>query len=96
LIEEVGTLAAHVWSFEPDRRSRPATLDAEALMGLGVAPEAQALSKDLKRRGWSFVGPTTVYSAMESIGLVNDHVDACYIRTEVAQARGSFVPPGRG
>ena len=93
LAREVGSLAAHVWSFEPDERTRPSRLDWAALMQLGVSPETTALSKDLKRRGWSFVGPTTVYSAMESIGLVNDHVDGCHIRVEVEEARANFARP---
>ena len=93
LLRDVGSLAAHVWSFEPDAKSRPKKLDWEALMQLGASPEAKALSKDLKRRGWAFVGPTTVYSAMESIGLVNDHVDACHFRAEVERERAGFVRP---
>jgi len=100
LVEELGSLAAHVWSFEPDAGSRPASLDWATLLQLGTSPEAGGLSKDLKRRGWSFVGPTTVYSAMESIGVVDDHVDGCHFRREVEEARAAFVRPrlarGRG
>jgi DNA-3-methyladenine glycosylase I len=95
LIEEAGTLAAHVWSFEPTPESRPASLDWNALVQLGSVPEAKALSKDLKRRGWAFVGPTTVYSTMESIGLVNDHVVACDFRGEVEDERRRFKRPRR-
>jgi DNA-3-methyladenine glycosylase I len=93
LVEEIGSLAAYVWSFEPDVRSRPASLDWATLVRLGVSPEAAALSKDLKRRGWSFVGPTTVYSTMEAIGLVDDHVAACYFRPEVEKERARFTRP---
>lgn len=93
LVDEVGSLAAHVWSFEPDVRSRPESLDWTTLLQLGVSSEATSLSKDLKRRGWSFVGPTTVYSTMESIGLVNDHVDGCHFRGEVEKARAPFPRP---
>jgi DNA-3-methyladenine glycosylase I len=93
LVEETGSLAAHVWSFEPDVASRPKRFDWEALMKAGVAPEAKALSKDLKKRGWAFVGPTTVYSAMESIGLVNDHVAACHLRADIDAARERFRRP---
>ena len=93
LVDEVGSLAAHVWSFEPDVGSRPELLDWATLVQLGVSPEAKLLSKDLKRRGWSFVGPTTVYSTMESIGLVNDHVAACHFRGEVEEARADFARP---
>jgi DNA-3-methyladenine glycosylase I len=93
LVKEVGSLAAYVWSFEPNTQSRPASLDWATLVDLGVSPEAKALSKDLKRRGWSFVGPTTVYSTMESIGLVDDHVDGCHVRPEVEATRASFARP---
>jgi DNA-3-methyladenine glycosylase I len=94
LVNEVGSLAAHVWSFEPDGSSRPESLDRPTLTQLGVSPEAKALSKDLKRRGWSFVGPTTVESTMESIGLENHHVDRCHFRSEVEDARTAFTRPG--
>jgi DNA-3-methyladenine glycosylase I len=93
LVDEVGSLAAYVWSFEPDARSRPGSLDWATLIRLGVSPEARALSTDLKRRGWSFVGPTTVYSAMESIGLVNDHVEKCSFRREVEKVQAGFTRP---
>jgi DNA-3-methyladenine glycosylase I len=56
-------------------------------------PDGSALSKDLKRRGWRFVGPTTVYAFMQAMGLVNDHVEGCASRTAVQQARGRFSPP---
>ncbi len=93
LVKQFGSLAAHVWSFEPDTASRPASLDWPTLTQLPLNPEAKALSKDLKRRGWSFVGPTTVYSAMESLGVVNDHMDACYIRRDVERDRKRFKRP---
>jgi DNA-3-methyladenine glycosylase I len=93
LAEEHGSLAAFVWSFEPDERSRPRSLDRAALAGLSTSAEARAMSADLKRRGWSFVGPTTVYAFMQSMGLVNDHVDRCAVRGEVARARARFARP---
>jgi DNA-3-methyladenine glycosylase I len=93
LVDEMGSLGAYAWTFEPDGGSRPAVLDAAALMGMTTAPEAVAMSKDLKRRGWSFVGPTTVYSFMEAMGLVNDHVDACGLRDEVETERLRFERP---
>lgn len=68
-------------------------MDWPTLTKLPLNPEAKALSKDLKKRGWSFVGPTTVYSAMESVGLVNDHMDACYVRPAVDRDRKRFRPP---
>ena len=93
LVKDVGSLASHVWSFEPDATSRPVSLDWPTLINLPPSAEAKALSKDLKKRGWSFVGPTTVYSAMESLGLVNDHMDACYLRPAVERDRKRFGRP---
>jgi DNA-3-methyladenine glycosylase I len=93
LIEEFGSLAAYVWSFEPKDRSRPDSLDWKTLVQMGPSEEAKAISKDLKRRGWVFVGPTTVYSAMESIGLVNDHLTGCHVRDDVERERSLFWRP---
>jgi DNA-3-methyladenine glycosylase I len=93
LVEEAGSLATYVWSFEPKPESRPKTLDWSALKQMTASAEALALSKDLKKRGWSFVGPTTIYSFMEAMGLVNDHVSACGLRDEVEQERSRFVRP---
>jgi DNA-3-methyladenine glycosylase I len=96
LVDEFGSLAAYLWSFEPEGDSRPKRLDRAALMEMTTSEEAIAMSKDLKRRGWSFVGPTTVYSMMESIGLVNDHLSDCAFRDEVERARASFQRPLAG
>ena len=85
LIAEAGSLAAYVWSFEPKPASRPRVLTREALAGMATSPESIALSKDLKRRGFSFVGPTTVYAFMQSMGLVNDHVADCAFRPAAAE-----------
>jgi DNA-3-methyladenine glycosylase I len=93
LVDEFGSLAAYVWRFEPDPRSRPAVLDQATLLQLGWSPESKALSKDLRRRGWSFVGPTTVYSFMEAMGLVNDHLERCDVRAEVERDRRAFQRP---
>lgn len=93
LIDEFGSLAAYAWSFEPDERPRSWTADRVALMNLGTSAEATAMSKDLKRRGWSFVGPTTVYSFMEAMGLINDHMNRCGIRDQVEDARKRFRRP---
>ena len=92
-LAEFGTLATYFWQFEPDARSRPRRLTPEVLGALTTSPESVALSKDLKRRGWTFVGPTTVYAFMQAMGLVNDHVHGCTIRKEVSAARASFRPP---
>lgn len=95
LIQEHGSLAAYVWSFEPAHEARPARLDHATLVTLGTTPESKAMSKDMKRRGWSFVGPTTAYAAMQAMGLVNDHIEGCRARAEVDRARASFVRPAR-
>ena len=95
LIEDEGSLAAYVWSFEPDAASRPPVIDERTLTEMTTSPEAIAMSKDLKRRGWSFVGPTTLYSFMEAMGLVNDHVAGCSLRAEVEDERARFVRPRR-
>ena len=93
LSDEFGSLAAYAWGYEPDSSSRPPVLDREALEALGTSPESVAMSNDLRRRGWSFVGPTTVYSFMEAMGLVNDHVVKCRIGDEVEEARARFKRP---
>ncbi len=90
LDHEFGSLAAYVWRFEPSPAARPRVLDHAALQHLGPAPEATALSKDLRRRGWAFVGPTTVYAFMQAMGLVNDHLDRCDIRAEAERDRAAF------
>jgi DNA-3-methyladenine glycosylase I len=93
LVEAEGSLAAYVWRFEPDPASRPRKLTWAALLEMAQTPESTALSKDLKRRGWRFVGPTTVYAFMQAMGLVNDHVEGCAGRAASASARESFSPP---
>ncbi len=85
LVETEGSFAAYVWRFEPERQAQPSQL--------AQTPESQALAKDLKRRGWRFVGPTTAYAFMQAMGLVNDHLHGCDARAEVEQARVTFVPP---
>ncbi|HEY0591181.1 MAG TPA: DNA-3-methyladenine glycosylase I [Thermoanaerobaculia bacterium] len=89
LAEEAGSLAEYFWSWEPDRRGRPKRITRAALMTLAKSPESIALSKDLKRRGWTFVGPTTIYAFMQAMGLVNDHLDGCAIRRRAEAARTS-------
>ena len=86
LREEFGSLSAYAWRFEPAPRSRPKRLTLAALKALGSSPESVAMSKDLKKRGWSFVGPTTVYAFMQAMGLVNDHIEGCHVRALAAQA----------
>jgi DNA-3-methyladenine glycosylase I len=90
--EEFGSLASYLWRFEPPRRRRPVRLgDIPA-----STPESTAFSKDLKKRGWTFVGPTTVYAFMQARGLVNDHLDGCAYWERVEAARAAFVNPTGG
>ena len=93
LVEEAGSLAGFFWRFEPAPEARPARIDYATLMALPKTPESTALSKELKRRGWSFVGPTTVYAFMQAMGLVNDHLEGCASRAEVEAARDRFQRP---
>ena len=93
LVASEGSLAAYFWRFEPDAKSRPKRFDWATLRAMPTTPESIALSKDLKKRGWSFVGPTTVYAFMQAMGLVNDHLEGCYCRAEVEKARKTFKRP---
>ena len=95
LLEAEGSLAAYVWSFEPDPGERPSRLDWATLQTMATTPASTALAKDLKRRGWRFVGPTTAYAFMQAMGLVNDHLDGCVTHDEAATARAAFTPPDR-
>lgn len=83
LVAEQGSLAAYIWRFEPEG-------DHE---NLTESPASKALSKDLKKRGWKFVGPTTMHAFMQSMGLINDHAPQCVTHAEVAAARRRFKPP---
>jgi DNA-3-methyladenine glycosylase I len=89
---EFGSLAAYVWRFEPAAEGRAEPVTAEAIAAETEA--SRALSKDLRRRGFSFVGPTTCYAFMQAMGLVNDHVEHCFCRAEVDDARAAFRRPG--
>ena len=93
LIEERGSLASYFWSYEPATEARPETVTHGWLMQQATSPESLALSKDLKKRGWSFVGPTTAYAFMQAMGLVNDHVEECFCRAGVENERSKFVRP---
>jgi DNA-3-methyladenine glycosylase I len=93
LVDEVGSLAAHVWKFEPGPASRPRKLTWATLRAMATTPESIALSKDLKRRGFTFVGPTTIYAFMQAVGIVDDHVDGCAIRPRAERARRAFERP---
>lgn len=89
LVEQEGSLATFVWRYEPDaeRLARPQTASTSAA--------SIALSTDLKKQGWKFIGPTTVYAFMQAMGLINDHVEDCVIRRKVERARENFRRPGR-
>ncbi len=77
LRDECGSLAEYFWRWKPDQSSRPRPITRETLKGMATTAESVALSKDLRRRGWTFVGPTTIYAFMQAMGLVNDHVEDC-------------------
>lgn len=93
LREEAGSLAAYFWRFEPDPTERPARLDHAALTSMASTQHSAALAKDLKKRGWSFVGPTTVYAFMQAMGMVNDHIEGCATRAKVERDRKAFKRP---
>ena len=87
LQREFGTLARYFWQYEVDVSKRPKKLTVDVLRTFTTAPEAIALSKDLKKRGWKFVGPTTMYAFMQAMGLVNDHQHDCHVRKEIDTLR---------
>ena len=84
LRDEHGSLASYFWRWQPGPSTRPRKVTRAALMGMPVTQESTALSKDLRKRGWTFVGPTTIYAFMQAMGLVNDHVHDCFVR-EIAE-----------
>ncbi len=90
VVKEFGSLAAYIWSWEP--QSSPDPPNGKAALPAST-PESAALAKDLKRRGWSFVGPTTVYAFMQSMGLVNDHIAGCFARSECDAERAALTRP---
>ena len=84
IIQEHGSLTTYFWSFEPNKKN------LKKPQSQTVSAESIALSKDLKKRGWKFVGPTTVFAFMQAMGLINDHVEDCFIRTKVNNSRKKF------
>ena len=84
---EFGSLSRYFWSFEPAAAERPARMDYATLRANPTSPTSVRLSKDLKKRGWTFVGPTTVYAFMQAMGLVNDHIEGCCCREAVEALR---------
>ena len=93
LAAELGSLATFFWSFEPPAAERPRRMTHAALMQMSSTPTSVALSRDLRRRGWTWVGPTTCYAFMQAVGLVNDHLEGCDARAEVEAARERFRRP---
>jgi len=93
LVGETGSLARFVWHLEPEAKSRPRHLDLATLRTMSTTPASVTLSKELKRRGWTFVGPTTMYAFMQGVGIVNDHLDGCFCRAEVEAERRRFKRP---
>lgn len=87
LVKEEGSIAAYIWSYEPKEIDLPDPQTAS------TSNESIALSKALKKKGWKFVGPTTVYAFMQAMGLINDHVYDCVIRNKVEKAREKFIRP---
>ncbi|WTG23244.1 DNA-3-methyladenine glycosylase I [Streptomyces decoyicus] len=81
-----GELDGLIWSYAPDRAGRPVPRTISDLQP--VTPESTALAKDLKKRGFRFVGPTTAYAMMQACGLVNDHLADCHVRQTVEAAAG--------
>lgn len=87
LVQQEGSLAAYIWRFEPRERAAP---NADP-----TSPASVALSKDLRKRGWRFVGPTTMHAFLQAMGLINDHAEDCALRAEAIAARAAFRSPGR-
>jgi DNA-3-methyladenine glycosylase I len=90
---EFGSLAGLVWAFEPKSEERPQHISMETLRAMPHTPSSSALSKELRRRGFTFVGPTTSYAFMQAMGLVNDHVDECFCRSACEAERRALVRP---
>ena len=93
LVDEAGSLAAFFWSFEPGAHELPDTFSWEVLSRLGKTEISTTISRQLKKRGWTFVGPTTVYAFMQAMGLVNDHIEGCVCRAEVETMRARLKRP---
>ena len=89
VVAQNGSLAAFIWQYEPD----------EAELGepqtASTSPTSVRLSKDLKKLGWKFVGPTTVFAFMQAMGLINDHAEGCAMRGKAESARRAFKRPGQ-
>ncbi len=89
LIDECGSLAGYIWKYEPKTQREHVTRRSIPVH----TPESVAMSKDLKRRGWTFVGPTILYAMMQAVGVVNDHLTGCDIGLRVPRTRGRPIRP---
>ncbi|MEM8805256.1 MAG: DNA-3-methyladenine glycosylase I [Cyanobacteria bacterium P01_G01_bin.38] len=90
---DYGSLATYFWQYEPTPDERPQQFDHGTLLQLSKTAKSIALSRDLKKRGWSFVGPTTAYAFMQAMGLVNDHLEGCFCRNHLETVRQQFQRP---
>ena len=93
LVDETGSLARWLWAFEPGDEERPAVVDLAYWTGNPTSPASVRLSKALKKRGWTFVGPTTMYALMQAMGMVNDHLEGCACRSRIEELRCLFKRP---
>ena len=93
LVQESGSLAKWLWSFEPAPEERPAVVDLAYCKANPTSPASVRLSKALKKRGWTYVGPTTMYALMQAMGMVNDHLEGCVCRERVEDQRRLFRRP---
>jgi DNA-3-methyladenine glycosylase I len=96
LRDECGSLAAYFWRYRPAPASRPRRVTWAALRRMSTTPESVALSRDLRRRGWTYVGPTTLYAFMQAVGIVNDHLDGCAFREGAERESRAFARPPAG
>ncbi|GJL85565.1 MAG: DNA-3-methyladenine glycosylase I [Micavibrio sp.] len=92
-IDELGSLGTYFWGFAPAPKSRPKKVNYKTLIAMPDTEESKALSKDLKKRGFKFVGPTTMYAHMQAMGMVNDHLEGCCMRETVEKERKAFKRP---
>lgn len=93
LVEECGSLAAWLWQFEPAPQTRPSQVTLADLQANTTSAASVKLSRALKQRGWSFVGPTTMYALMQATGMINDHLTGCHCRDMIEQQRQQIIRP---
>ncbi|KTC62624.1 3-methyladenine DNA glycosylase [Pseudomonas fluorescens ABAC62] len=93
LVDETGSLARWLWAFAPTEHERPAVVDLAYVAANPTSPASTRLSKALKKRGWTYVGPTTMYALMQAMGMVNDHLEGCVCRPRVDALRRHFKRP---